>query len=324
MLVAPAKEKAMERRLTKRRFGTSAAALALLAALAGCGHERPADVARQNEAANAVIDPAAARRGKYLFDAANCAGCHTDTKHGGARLAGGKAIDTPFGAYLSRNITPDPTYGIGAWSDADFLRALRQGLSPSGAHYFPAFPFPSFTNMTDRDILDIKAYLMRQAPVAQPDKPHEVPFPFDVRATMVLWRALYFTPGPLAPDPTESAEWNRGAYLVKAVSHCGECHTPRNFLGAPEQSRRFAGARLAGPDAKRAPNITPEPRDGIGGWSVDDITTLLKTGMTPTGDFVAAPMSEVVDAGTAKLTESDRRAIAVYLKSVPAQAGKGG
>ncbi|HEX6841861.1 MAG TPA: cytochrome c [Stellaceae bacterium] len=315
----------MERRsVTPLRIGTGAVALALLAALAGCGNERPAAEATRAAHAASVVDPTAARRGKYLVDAANCAGCHTDTKHGGARLAGGKAIDTPFGAYLSRNITPDPTYGIGAWSDADFLHALRQGLSPSGAHYFPAFPFPSFTNMTDRDILDIKAYLMTQAPVAQPDKPHDVPFPFDVRAIMVLWRALYFTPGPLAPDPTESAEWNRGAYLVTAVSHCGECHTPRNFLGALESDRRFAGARLAGPDAKRAPNITPEPHDGIGGWSVDDIATLLKTGMTPEGDFVAAPMSEVVDAGTAKLTESDRRAIAVYLKSLPAQAGKGG
>ncbi|HKW54713.1 MAG TPA: cytochrome c, partial [Stellaceae bacterium] len=282
-----------------------------------------AEAARAEHAASAA-DPAAARRGKYLLDAANCAGCHTDTKHGGARLAGGKAIDTPFGAYLSRNITPDPTDGIGNWSDADFLRALRQGLSPSGAHYFPAFPFPSFTGMTDRDILDIKAYLMTETPVAQPDKPHDVPFPFDVRATMVLWRLLYFTPGPLAPDPAQSAEWNRGAYLVTAVSHCGECHTPRNFLGALQNDRRFAGARLAGPDAKRAPNITPEPRDGIGAWSIDDIANLLKTGMTPEGDFVAAPMSEVVDAGTAKLSDSDRRSIAVYLKSVPVQAGKAG
>src|SRR5690348_12424960 len=162
--------------VTLRRIAAGAAALALWAVLAGCSNERSADAARQNQAATAaVVDPAAAQRGKYLFDAANCAGCHTDTKHGGARLAGGKAVDTPFGAYYSRNITPDPTYGIGAWSDADFLRALRQGLSPSGAHYFPAFPFPSFTNMTDRDILDIKAYLMTQAPVAQPDKPHDVP-----------------------------------------------------------------------------------------------------------------------------------------------------
>jgi mono/diheme cytochrome c family protein len=268
-------------------------------------------------------DPEAVRHGKYLFDAANCVGCHTDTKHGGARLAGGKAIDTPFGAYYSRNITPDPAYGIGNWSDGDFLRALRQGVSPTGAHYFPAFPFTSFTRMTDRDILDIKAYLFTQPPVARANRAHDVPFPFDVRATMLLWRLLYFGEGPLEPDPEQSPEWNRGAYLVNAVSHCGECHTPRNFLGALDADRRFAGARLAGPDAKRVPNITSDPRDGIGAWSLDDIAALLKTGITPEGDVVGAAMSEVVE-GTAKLTDSDRRSIALYLKSLPAQPGKGG
>jgi mono/diheme cytochrome c family protein len=310
---------------TAGRVGVFAAVLALTAAVVGCGTDRASsDAGGQDRGLGAAFkDSDAPRRGKYLFDAANCVGCHTDTKSGGARLAGGKAIDTPFGAYFSRNITPDPTYGIGNWSDRDFLRALRQGISPSGAHYFPAFPFPAFTGMTDRDILDIKAYLMTQDAVALPNKPHDVPFPFDVRATMVLWRLLYFSEGPLEPDPTRSAEWNRGAYLANAVSHCGECHTPRNFLGALNNARRFAGARLAGPAAKRVPNITPHASDGIGAWSLDDIATVLKTGMTPDGDFVAAPMSEVVE-GTARLTDSDRQSIAIYLKSLAAQPGKGG
>lgn len=285
-------------------------ALALLALAGACevdGGARPATQAPAGEAA--------VKRGEYLFNAANCVGCHTDTEHGGARLAGGRAIETPFGAYYSRNITPDPTHGIGAWSDADFLRALRQGISPAGVHYFPAFPFPSFTGMTDRDILDIKAYLFAQAPVPAPNKPHAVGFPFDMRMSAVFWRALYFQPGPLAPDPSKSSEWNRGAYLVNAVAHCGECHTPRTALGGLKGERAFGGGELAGPGAKLAPNLTPDPARGIGKWSLDDIATLLESGMKPNGDFVSAPMSEVVD-GTAKLAPTDRKAIAVYLKAL--------
>jgi mono/diheme cytochrome c family protein len=268
-------------------------------------------------------DSAAVKRGAYLFTAAGCLGCHTDTAHGGARLAGGKAIETPFGAYYSRNITPDPVHGIGAWGDADFLRALREGISPEGAHYFPAFPYPSFTLMTDGDILDIWAYLRTQPPQTRENRPHDVSFPFDVRLTMLPWRALYFSEGPLAPDPAQSAQWNRGAYLANAVVHCGECHTPRTWLGGREDDRRFNGGTLAGPGAKHAPNITPDQTDGIGKWRLDDITTLLKTGMMPNGDFVEAPMSDVVD-DTAKLTDADRQAIATYLKSLPPLPGKGG
>jgi mono/diheme cytochrome c family protein len=302
------------------RSGAYAAVLALTATVAACSVSDAAH--RDRDVTAASSDPDALQRGKYLFDAANCAGCHTDTKNGGAFLAGGKAIESPFGAYFSRNITPDPGYGIGKWSDRDFLGALRQGISPSGAHYFPAFPFPSFTGMTDRDILDIKAYLMAQPAVAQPNKPHDVAFPFDVRATMVLWRGLYFQEGPIAPDLSQSAEWNRGAYLVNAVNHCGECHTPRNFLGALDDDRRFSGGHLAGSPRKRVPNITAHPIDGIGRWSLEDIALLLKSGITPKGDFVTAPMSEVVEA-MAKLTEADRHAIATYIKSVPSIPSEG-
>jgi mono/diheme cytochrome c family protein len=269
------------------------------------------------------LDAAAVARGKYLFDAANCVGCHTDKAHGGARLAGGKAIETPFGAYFSRNITPDKVHGIGAWSEPDFHRALRHGISPAGAHYFAAFPFTSFTRLSDRDIADLYAYLMTQPPAATENRPHDVPFPFDVRLTMVAWRALFFDEGPFLPDPSRSAAWNRGAYLVTAVAHCGECHTPRNVLGATEPSRAFGGGRLTGPGVSTAPNISGDAADGIGRWSPDEITHLLSTGELPSGDTVRAPMSEVV-AGTRQLTDEDRAAIAEYVKSLPAVPGKGG
>ncbi|MBV8653021.1 MAG: cytochrome c [Alphaproteobacteria bacterium] len=296
----------------------SAALVAALAAIVSCDGEAPVATTPPT-----TPDPAAAARGQYLANAANCVGCHTDKEHGGALFAGGKAVDTPFGAYYSHNITPDPVNGIGAWSDADFLRALRRGVSPTGAHYFPAFPYTSFTRMTDDDIRDIHAYLLTLTPEPTKNRPHDVSFPYDVRLTMVPWRMLYFTPGVFQPDPNHDATWNRGAYLVTAVAHCGECHTPRDFLGAVEDDRAFGGGTLYGPGAKHAPNITPDPADGIGKWSLDNIVTVLKFGQLPNGDFVSAPMSEVV-TGTAKLTDADRMAIAVYVKSLPPVPGKGG
>jgi mono/diheme cytochrome c family protein len=303
--------------VVRRHYVAAGIAVALLA-LAAC-----AETAPPRPAVPAHVDAAAAKRGEYLVTAAGCAGCHTDKAHGGAPFAGGKAIMTPFGAYISRNITPDPAFGIGGWSDGDFLRALRHGISPAGEHYFPAFPYTSFTGMTDRDILDIKAYLFTQAPAAARNRPHEVGFPFDVRLTMIVWRGLYFSEGPLQPDPAQSAQWNRGAYLVNAVAHCGECHTPRTWLGALDRARPFNGGKLAGPGNNHAPNITSDPTDGIGKWSIAEIETVLKTGLTPDGDFVEAPMSDVV-ADTAKLTDSDRAAIAAYVKSLPPLRGKGG
>ena len=298
--------------------------LAVLAGLAclqlsGCSLSPPTGPAT----AEAPPDPAAAARGAVLASAAGCVGCHWDKADGGAAFAGGKPVETPFGAYYSRNITPDPDHGIGRWSDRDFLAALRTGIAPGGGHYFPAFPYPSFTGMTDQDLLDIRAYLRSQPPSAAPNRPHEVSFPFDMRASMLFWRALYFEEGPLRPDPAQSAEWNRGAYLVNAVGHCSECHTPRTALGGPDRSRFLNGAMLAGAKPKRAPNITPDTADGIGAWNVGQIADLLKTGMTPKGDFISAPMAEVVE-GTAKLSDADRRAIAIYLKTLPPLPGKGG
>ena len=270
----------------------------LALALQGCA-ERRGDL----NGAAAAPDPAAAKRGEYLYIAGNCGGCH-------GKGEGGRAIATAFGTFYSRNITPDPAHGIGRWSDKDFIRALRDGVSPEGEYYFPAFPFTSFTGMSDRDILDLRAYLTTLAPSSAANRPADTILP---RAAMALWRGFYFTPGPWARDPSRSEEWNRGAYLANAVAHCGECHTPRDALGGMEIARRFAGGKLADNSGKDAPNLTPAR---LGAWRVEDFATVLETGMKPDGDFVAKPMSEVAEA-TAKLTPADRRAIAAYIKSLP-------
>jgi mono/diheme cytochrome c family protein len=258
----------------------------------------------------------AVARGAYLANAAGCATCHTDSEHGGKPYAGGLALKTPFGTFYTPNITPDPETGIGRWSKAQFLRALRQGVRPDGANYFPAFPYPSFTKISDDDVRAIYAYLFSLPAVRQVDRPHDLSFPWSWRFLVTIWKWLYFTPGPFRPAPGRSAAYNRGAYLVTALAHCGECHTPRNWLGAPEQGRFLAGAP-AGPDGKTVPNITPDRKTGIGNWSEDDIVGLLTDGHTPDFDFVGGAMAEVVKS-TARLTAADRRAIAVYLKSVPA------
>ncbi|HXP32234.1 MAG TPA: cytochrome c [Stellaceae bacterium] len=263
----------------------------------------------------ARADEAAVERGAYIFAAAGCVSCHTDVKHHGTPLAGGRPLSTPFGTFYSPNITADRQHGIGGWSLADFKRALRDGKDDDGDFLFPVFPYPSYTGMTDQDIADLYAYLMTQPPSAQADKPHEVKFPFGFRPLQRFWRYLFFNEGPLAAVPDQSAEWNRGRYLVEAVAHCEECHTPRNFLGALDRSRAFAG-NPQGPDGQKAPNITPDPATGIGKWSIDDITTVLASGMTPDFDSVGGGMGEVV-AGTEKLTDTDRHAIAVYVKSLP-------
>jgi mono/diheme cytochrome c family protein len=262
-----------------------------------------------------AADQAAIERGAYVFDAADCAGCHTDVKNNGKRLAGGRALATPFGIFYSPNITPDKETGIGDWSYEDFHRALREGISEHGRYYFPVFPYPSFTGMSDGDIADLWAYLQAQEPVNQRNKPHDVGFPFSLRKLQIVWRALFFTEGPLQPVPGKDAAWNRGNYLANAVAHCGECHTPRNSLGGLEQSRAYSG-NPQGPDNLKVPNITPDPETGIGKWSIAEITDLLKTGQTPSFDFVGSAMGEVVK-GTSKLTDADREAIAAYLKSLP-------
>ncbi len=269
----------------------------------------------------ARADEGAIARGGYIFAAAGCVSCHTDAKNKGARLAGGRAISTSFGTFFGPNITPDRQYGIGTWSEADLRRALREGKNRDGDALYPVFPYTSFTGMSDGDIADLYAYLMAQPAVAQPDKPHEIAFPFGFRPLLLGWRLLFFKQGPLRPVGGQSPEWNRGRYLVEAVGHCEECHTPRNFLGALDRSRAFAG-NPNGPDGQKAPNITPDPETGIGKWSLGDIEDVLKSGEKPDGDFVASGMGDVVD-GTGKLTDADRHAIALYIKSLPPRRATG-
>lgn len=263
---------------------------------------------------SAAADPVSP--GAYLTNAAGCEDCHTDREHGGQPYAGGRALATPFGTFYSPNITPDPETGIGRWSDEQFLRALRDGVRPDGANYFPVFPYPSFTKITDADMRAIKAYLFSLPAVRQADRAHDVSFPISWRFLQNGWKLLFFSPGPFRPTPERSQAYNRGAYLVTALAHCGECHTPRNWFGATEPGSFLAG-NPHGPDGKKVPNITPDPQTGIGNWSEEDITTLLKTGQTPEFDFVGGAMGEVV-RNTSRLDDADRRAIAIYLKSLPA------
>jgi mono/diheme cytochrome c family protein len=273
-----------------------------------------------------AAEPAAIARGAYLADAADCVACHTDSEHGGWAYAGGRALATPFGAFYSPNITPDPETGIGRWSEAQFLRALREGVRPDGANLYPVFPYTSFTKIADGDARAIWAYLSSLPPVREANRGQDLSFPYSWRPLLTLWKWLFFEPGPFRLDPQRSALDNRGAYLVNALAHCGECHTPRNWLGASEGSRFLSGA-AQGPDGKPVPNITPDPETGIGNWSEDDIVGVLEDGHTPDLNYVTGAMAEVVKS-TAKLSGADRQAIAVYLKSVPAirhlvQAKKG-
>ena len=265
--------------------------------------------------AQGVPDDEAVARGAYIFRAAGCLACHTDTKNKGAPLAGGRALATPFGTFYTPNITPDPVHGIGAWSDADFLRALGEGVAPDGRHYYPAFPYTSYTGMTERDALDLKAYLFAQPAVGQPNRAHDLKFPFGFRFLMVPWKVLFFEAGSRVGDPARDAKWNRGAYLVAHLGHCGECHTPRNFLGGIDRDRPLAG-NPNGPDGKKVPNITPHREAGIGKWRASDITYVLKSGFLPDGDYVGGAMTEVVEEGTSHLNDADRAAIADYLMNL--------
>lgn len=253
----------------------------------------------------------AVQRGEYLVRVGGCISCHTVP--GAAPFAGGRGLATPFGTFYSPNITPDTDTGIGRWTDAQFLRALREGKRPDGADYFPVFPYTSFTNITDADALAIKAYLFSLKPVHQMNRAHDVAFPFSWRFLQVGWRTLFFREGPFRSDPAHDAAYNRGAYLVTALAHCGECHTPRNSLGGSRSSLALSGTR-DGPDGQAVPNITPDRATGIGDWEIDDIVTLLQTGRTPEESSVTGAMREAVRDGLHFLTDQDAHAIAVYLQ----------
>lgn len=262
--------------------------------------------------------------GAALFAAAGCANCHTDAKAKGPLLGGGAGIKTPFGTFYAPNISSGPEHGIGKWSEADFIRAMREGTGPGWRHLYPAFPYTAYTNMTDDDMRAIKAHIMSLPPVGRPSREHDLKFPFNIRFGMLFWKWLFLDEGPVRPDPARSAEWNRGRYLANGVAHCAECHTPRTLLGALNRDRWMAGnAKGEGPEGEAVPNITPHPTDGIGKWTVEELAESLETGFLPNGDSYGSLMADVVEKGTAKLNEADRRAIAVYIKSLPPLPGRG-
>ena len=262
-------------------------------------------------------------RGAYVYRASGCLACHTEDRAGGAPLAGGRALATPLGTFLAPNVTPDPEHGIGRWSESDFARALTRGVAPDGSPYYPSFPYTSYTRMRPEDVSVLWAYLRTVEPVAAPDRPHELPLVLRARWVNWFWRALYFTPGAFADDPSRTAEWNRGAYLAEAMAHCGECHTPRNALGGTDDTRRYAGA-VQGAEGGAVPNITPDRATGIGRWRPGDLAEYLASGATPSGDYAGGGMAEVIENGTRHLAAADRAAIAAYVLSLPAVENAGG
>jgi len=250
--------------------------------------------------------------GQVVFNAGGCASCHAvPDQLDRLRLGGGLAINSPFGTFYAPNISPDPTDGIGRWTEAQFVNAVMRGVSPGGTHYFPAFPYTSYAHARRDDIRDLFAYLKTLAPVPGKVRDHDVPFPFNIRRDIGIWKLLFMDDRPLVPDNSRSASWNRGAYLVNGLGHCAECHSPRNWLGGIINRQRFAG----GPNPEGegwVPNITQK---GIGEWSVKDIDYFLKTGLTPDDDSAAGSMKRVIK-NTQSLPDSDRAAIAEYLKSL--------
>jgi mono/diheme cytochrome c family protein len=251
--------------------------------------------------------------GRTAFNAGGCSTCHAvPGQPDRLRLGGGVAITSPFGTFYAPNISPDPVDGIGRWTEAEFVAALTEGISPSGTHYFPAFPYTSYRHAKVEDIRDLFAYLKTLAPVSGKVRGHDVPFPFNVRRNIGIWKLLFMDSKPFTPEPERSASWNRGAYLVGGLGHCAECHSPRNLLGGIIAAQRFAG----GPNPEGegwVPNITQK---GLGDWSQTDIAYFLETGSMPDGDSAGGPMARVIK-NTSQLSPQDRAAMAEYLKSLP-------
>ena len=250
--------------------------------------------------------------GKYVFNAAGCVSCHTRDQ----LMAGGRPIVTPFGTFYPPNITPHREYGIGTWTEEDIARALREGLNPQGEHYYPAFPYPSYTRMTRQDMQALYAYLMTLPASFRENRPHNIHWPFSSRAMIAHWKALRFTPGEFSADPEKSLQWNRGAYLAEALGHCSECHTPRDSLGAPRRNSYLAGT-CTGPDSRRVPNITSDRETGIGDWTYEGLMTFLKTGRKPDGGYTDSLMAEVLGTSCMQLTGYDLHSLATYLQSLP-------
>lgn len=255
-------------------------------------------------------------KGRYLAIAADCGACHEGSGGVGA-YAGGRPIETPFGDIAASNITPDTATGIGAWSDAQFVDAVREGIRPDGKRLYPAMPYTAYTKMSRDDVLAIRAYLQTIQPVHHPVESNRLPFPFSIRAAMRAWDWLYFSDGTFVPRTDRSADWNRGAYLVTGPGHCGTCHTPKTLLGGDKSGEDLAGAALQG---WFAPNLTGDRASGLGGWSADEIAAYLRSGHNASAGAVG-PMAEEIADSSSQMNEADLRAIGTYLKSLPAWAG---
>jgi mono/diheme cytochrome c family protein len=255
-------------------------------------------------------------RGAYLARAGNCMGCHVT--RGTLNYTGGRALDTPFGRLYAPNITRDVQTGIGLWTADDFWNAMHNGISRDGRLLYPAFPYTNYTKMTRADSDALFAYLRSGPPMREPNRPHELRFPYNTQAALALWRLLYFRPGVHQDDPRQNADWNRGAYLVEGLGHCSACHSPRNSLGA--SGNRLSGG-LIPVQGWYAPSLTSGQEAGLGSWDRAHIVQLLRTGVSPQS-AVFGPMAEVVQQSLQHLTESDAGAMAAYLKSLPDEGGK--
>ncbi|MCS4279252.1 c-type cytochrome [Stenotrophomonas rhizophila] len=258
-------------------------------------------------------------RGRYLSVAADCVACHTSPKQG-KPYAGGYAIASPLGEIWASNITPSTSHGIGNYTEADFAKAVREGVRKDGAHLYPAMPYTSYAKLTDEDIHALYVYFMQAvAPVDEEARTTELPFPFSVRSSMAVWNLLFLDKTPFKPDPAQSAQWNRGAYLVEGLAHCSSCHSPRGLMMQEVGGKAFAGGSLGD---WYAPNITSHPISGIGGWTDDELAQYLKTGRVEGKGQAGGGMAEAVSNSLSKLRDDDISAIVTYLRTVPAVADK--
>jgi mono/diheme cytochrome c family protein len=278
----------------------------LVAVCTACGSDPATPAATP---AKASFEPALIAKGAELAAIGNCQACHT--AEGGRSFAGGRPLETPFGTFYGTNITPDPDTGIGRWSEEAFRRALREGVDREGRHLYPAFPYEYYTRLTDEDIRALYAYIATREPVRAPNRPHELHAPFNLRALVSSWKALYFERGAFRPDPARSAQWNRGAYLVNGLGHCGACHTPRSFLGGEKKDQLFNGGVAEGwhGPALNAGSPAPVP------WTTEQLFKYLRTGLDDVHAIAAGPMEAVV-RNLARAPEEDVRAIAAYLEAL--------
>jgi mono/diheme cytochrome c family protein len=261
--------------------------------------------------------------GRTMFFAGGCASCHAAPASDSCEdpkikdkfvLSGGRCLKTEFGTFFVPNISSDKENGIGGWTDAQFVRAMREGISPDGEHYYPAFPYTSYQRMHEEDLRDLRAFLNTLPPSDAKDRAHDLSFPFDIRQALAVWKWLFLDGAEFKPDPEKSEKLNRGAYLVEGPGHCAECHSPRNMMGGIVEEKRYSGG--PNPDGEGViPNITPH-KTGIADWSENDIVTALETGLMPSFDSFGGSMVKVQEA-MAQLSAEDRQAIAAYLKSLP-------